>query len=115
MVTKLSPARMVSTVMGAWFLATAFSNYLAGIIATFTGLAGEEGAAQVIPPPNQTISLYADVFGKIALAAIASSVVCFALVPVLKRWMHMSEIEGSHEQLEEEGTLEPATSAHRAH
>ncbi|RPH79724.1 MAG: MFS transporter, partial [Planctomycetaceae bacterium] len=36
MVTKLSPATLVSTVMGAWFLATAFSQYLAGIISQFT-------------------------------------------------------------------------------
>ena len=41
MVTKLSPARIVSTVMGAWFLATAFSNYLAGAIAQLTGVEGE--------------------------------------------------------------------------
>ena len=33
MVTKLSPARLVSTVMGMWFLATAFSAFLAAIIA----------------------------------------------------------------------------------
>jgi dipeptide/tripeptide permease len=32
--------------------------------------------------------LYGDVFAKIALAAILSSAVCFALVPLLKRWMH---------------------------
>ena len=35
MVTKLSPAKLVSTTMGAWFLATALSNYLAAIIASF--------------------------------------------------------------------------------
>jgi len=36
MVTKLSPKRLVSTVMGGWFLATALSAYLAAIIAGFT-------------------------------------------------------------------------------
>ena len=40
-VTKLSPARLVSTVMGAWFLATAFSQFLAAIIAQFTGVTGD--------------------------------------------------------------------------
>jgi proton-dependent oligopeptide transporter, POT family len=40
MVTRLSPARLVSTVMGAWFLATAFSQFLAAIIAQFTGVTG---------------------------------------------------------------------------
>ena len=33
MVTKLAPKSIVSMVMGAWFLATAFSNYLAAVIA----------------------------------------------------------------------------------
>ncbi len=90
MVTKLSPARIVSTVMGAWFLATAFSNFLAGLIAQLTGV-GEEGAAtQVIPPPSATVHLYGDVFGQIALIAIGSAVVCFALSPLLGKWMHAS-------------------------
>ena len=92
MVTKLSPSRIVSTVMGAWFLATAFSNFLAGLIAQLTGV-GEEGAAtQVVPPPRDTVHLYGDVFGQIALIAIASAVVCFALSPLLSKWMH-AELE----------------------
>ena len=36
--TKLSPKVLVSTLMGAWFLATAFSQYLAAIISQFTGV-----------------------------------------------------------------------------
>jgi dipeptide/tripeptide permease len=28
------------------------------------------------------------VFGQIAIGAIVSSVICFALVPLLNRWMH---------------------------
>jgi len=96
MVTKLSPTRIVSTVMGAWFLATAFSNYLAGIIATFTGVSHEEGSEQVIPAPSETLHLYGDVFGTIAISAIASGLICFALAPLLTRWAHPeveSEIE----------------------
>jgi POT family proton-dependent oligopeptide transporter len=88
MVTKLSPTRMVSTVMGAWFLATAFSNYLAGMIAKFTGVGHEEGPAQVIPPPAETVDLYGNVFGTIALTAIASAAICFCLAPLLGRWTH---------------------------
>jgi POT family proton-dependent oligopeptide transporter len=88
MVTKLSPGRLVSTVMGAWFLATAFSNYLAGIIAMFTGITHEEGGSQVIPPPVETVNIYGDVFGTICLTAIASAVICFLLAPILKKWMH---------------------------
>jgi POT family proton-dependent oligopeptide transporter len=74
--------------MGSWFLATAFSNFLAGRIAGLTGVSSDEGAEPVIPPPSDTVHVYGDVFGKIAIVAVASAVVCFALVPLLKRWMH---------------------------
>ena len=89
MVTKLSPSRMVSSVMGAWFLSNAFSNYLAAIIATFTG--GEHGDGEglaIIPPPQETVNLYGDVFGTIAIAALVAAVVLAALSPLLKRAMH---------------------------
>lgn len=86
MVTRLSPKHLVSTVMGAFFLSTAFSQYLAAIIAQFTSVKSAEGRA--LPAPIDTVHVYGDVFGRIAVAAIISSVICFALVPLLKRWMH---------------------------
>jgi POT family proton-dependent oligopeptide transporter len=88
MVTRLSPARLVSTVMGAWFLATAFSQYLAGLIAQLTGVRAEDGAAQVVPEPTVTLHLYGDVFGQIAISAVVAALSCFAISPLLVRWMH---------------------------
>ncbi len=89
MVTRLSPAHLVSTVMGAWFLATAFSQFLAAIIAQFTGVGhGEGNGAEGIPIPKETLHVYGDVFGKIAVAAVISAAICFLLAPILKRWMH---------------------------
>lgn len=88
MVTKLSPKKLVSTVMGAWFLATAFSNLLAGIIATFTGISHGGDGPSVIPAPKETVMIYGDVFGTIAVAALISAGVCFLLVPLLSKWMH---------------------------
>lgn len=85
MVTKLSPATLVSTVMGAWFLATAFSQYLAGIISQFTRIDEPTGG---IPEPLRTVNVYGDVFGIIALMGIASGLTCLALSPLLRRWMH---------------------------
>jgi POT family proton-dependent oligopeptide transporter len=90
LVTKLSPARVVSTIMGAWFLATAFSHLLAAGIAKLTAAGGEEGATALTPV--QTLPLYGDVFGGIALAALASGVVMFALTPLLRRMMHMETL-----------------------
>ncbi|TMA32294.1 MAG: peptide MFS transporter, partial [Deltaproteobacteria bacterium] len=88
MVTRLSPARIVSTVMGGWFMATAFSQYLAGLIAQLTGVHSEDGAAQVVPEPSATVHLYGDVFGQIAVSAVVAALFCFALSPLLVRWMH---------------------------
>ena len=86
MVTRLSPARMVSTVMGAWFLATAFSNYLAGMIAGLTGIKEGEGAGGSLP--LDTVHVYGDVFAKIAVAGCVSGLVLLILSPLLVRWMH---------------------------
>ncbi|HEX5443507.1 MAG TPA: hypothetical protein VFW87_06750, partial [Pirellulales bacterium] len=93
MVAKLSPRHLVSTVMGAWFLATAFSQFLAAIIAQFTRVGQGSGSAAGIPVPSETVHIYGDVFGKIGLAAISSAVICFALSPLLTKWMHEGERE----------------------
>jgi len=93
MITRLSPKRIVSTVMGAWFLATAFSGYLAGIIAGFTGVEQEAGGSNGIPAPIETVGIYGEVFGKIAIAAIVSAGSLFALAPLLNRWSHSDHQE----------------------
>lgn len=86
MVTKLSPAKIVSTVMGSWFLATAFAGAVGGIIAKLTNVGGSDG---VNPAPIDTVGVYGDVFAKIAIVAIISAIICFALTPKLKRWMQI--------------------------
>jgi POT family proton-dependent oligopeptide transporter len=86
MVTRLSPARMVSTVMGAWFLATAFSNYLAGMIAALTGTS--HGPAAEPADALAAVAGYGTVFGTIAVAALAAAAALLALSPLLTRWMH---------------------------
>ena len=96
MVTKLSPARLVSTVMGTWFLATAFSQFLAGIIAQFTGVS-HGGDESVIPVPSESIDVYGNVFQIIAISAAASGLVCLLISPILYRWMH-TNVEGDGEE-----------------
>ncbi len=98
MVTKLSPARLVSTVMGTWFLATAFSQFLAAIIAQFSS-ATEGGDGGIIPVPLETVQLYGDLFRFIAIAAGVSGLFCLVLAPILKSWMH-EDILGDGEVME---------------
>lgn len=90
MVTTLAPKRMVSTIMGTWFLGWAIANDLSAAIAKFTGIGGEGGdGPQIIPLPRDTVHIYGDVFGKIAIAALVAAAVCLVLSPLLTRWMHL--------------------------
>ncbi|TWU60720.1 Dipeptide permease D [Rubripirellula tenax] len=92
--TKLSPKVLVSTLMGAWFLATAFSQYLAAIISQFTSVGGHGGGSEGdFPSPLETVNVYGDVFKQIAFTAIASGVVCLLLAPLLTKWMHTDSVE----------------------
>lgn len=91
MVVKLSPKKLVGTVMGGWFLATAFSGYIAAIIATFTSVGGHGGEEGAVPPPIETIGVYGSVFGQIAIAALVSALLLFVLSPFLKKGMHEGE------------------------
>jgi POT family proton-dependent oligopeptide transporter len=92
MVTRLSPARLVSTTMGAWFLATAFSQLLAAKIANVMALGGEGEAKGPIPPPIETVLVYGDVFEKIAYASFGAAVLMLVLSPLLVRWAHEDEL-----------------------
>ena len=91
MVTKLTPGRLVSTVMGSWFLATAFSQFLAGIIAQYASV--NEGGGNIVPIPSATVHIYGDVYKMVAILACGAGVVCLALSPLLKKWMHIGEID----------------------
>ncbi|UCD76243.1 MAG: peptide MFS transporter [Phycisphaerales bacterium] len=91
MVTKLSPRRLVSTVMGAWFLATAASSFVAAIIAQFTGVGHGGNGEQTIPVPAETVHVYGDVFKIVAYLAVGCGVVCLLLAPLLKYWMHIGQ------------------------
>ncbi len=89
--TKLSPRHLVSTVMGGWFLATAFSQYLAAIISQLTGVSEGGDGGTTIPLPTETVSVYGGVFGSIAITALLSGFLCLILSPWLSRWMHESD------------------------
>jgi dipeptide/tripeptide permease len=93
MVTKLTPMRLVNTVMGSWFLATAFSQFLAAIIAQFAAI-DDGGGGNFIPDPTQTVNVYGDVYGMIACWAAGAGLVCLAMSPILKKWMHLEYVEG---------------------
>jgi POT family proton-dependent oligopeptide transporter len=91
MVTRLAPTRLVSTMMGCWFLLSAAANLLAAIIAQFTGVESGGGNGDSIPIPSETVLIYGSVFKVIALSALISGGICLLLSPLLKSWMHEGE------------------------
>ena len=92
LVTKMSPHKIVGIVMGAWFLSVALANYLAGKIAEMTSVSEGGGVKNVIPPPSETVMIYGNVFGKIAIGALVASLLVLALSPILTKWMHMDQL-----------------------
>ena len=84
MVTKLSPAKMVSLMMGIWFFASAIGEFLASKIGSLMSVPEE-----VLAKNDPIISLpyYADVILNIAVASAVIGVLLIFTVPFLKRWM----------------------------
>lgn len=80
-VTKLSVGRMVGFMMGAWFLASAAANFIAGQIAKMTtagnGVNGVDALAHTM-----------DVYWNVGLMAFGIAIALAVLSPLLKKGMH---------------------------
>lgn len=85
MITRLSPGAVVSFMMAGWFLSSAFSQYIAGIIAQFT--ASDTVAGQVLDPKG-ALETYTSVFWSIGLVSIILGVGLGAVSFWLKRLGH---------------------------
>ena len=90
MITKLSPAPSGEhghghLVPGHGILAVPGRDHLPSSPASEHGGNGEVAG---FPPPTETVHLYGDVFGKIAMAAMISAAICLALSPLLSKWIH---------------------------
>jgi len=86
MITKLSPAKLVGLMMGAWFLASAFGQFVAGKVGAMMAMPTVDGASTL--PPAESLLIYSGVFRDIAWISLGAGVVMIALVPILKKWMH---------------------------
>lgn len=85
-ITKLSPQKMVGLMMGMWFLASSYGQYLAGVIGALMAIPGE--AATGIPmSASESLAIYTNIFSKIASVSAGCGVLLLALSPWLKRMM----------------------------
>jgi POT family proton-dependent oligopeptide transporter len=85
MVTKLSVPSVVGLMMGVWFLSSAFSHYVAGVIAAGASVRETPGAAI---DATASLRVYAETFAGIAWVAIVVGIVVLLLVPIIRRRMH---------------------------
>ncbi len=85
MITKLSPAAIVSFMMAGWFFAGATANFVAGQIAKLT--ASDTVAGQVLNP-KAALETYSNVFWDIGLWAVVLGVILGASSFYLKRLGH---------------------------
>ena len=112
-VTELSPAKLVSFMMGVWFLSSSFAHYIAGYIAKLTTGSGAPGAAtsnaESVPPSALTeyaqmitgavdlttvtpeaanLMTYTMVFAQIAIVSFAIGLFALIISPIIKYMMH---------------------------
>ncbi|MGQ0501029.1 MAG: peptide MFS transporter [Panacagrimonas sp.] len=84
-VTQLSVARVVSLMMGAWFLASAYSEVVAAWLGKLSAVdvdaAGSFNAVEAL-------GKYADLFTSLGWIGLGSGVAVLLLTPILRRGMH---------------------------
>ncbi|MCL1077674.1 MFS transporter [Parashewanella spongiae] len=87
MVTKLAPLRIMSLMMGAWFLFIAAANKIGGVVGSFIGHTGtaEEQLANAM-----------GIFAGIAITAVVSGIILYFMADKLVDWMHGAE-SSNHE------------------
>ena len=85
MIARLSVARVTGMMMGVWFLSSAFSQYVGGLIAAGASVATRGG--EVIDPAA-ALSTYTDTFEYLAIVALGVGVALLLISPRLRRFMH---------------------------
>ena len=83
-ITKLAPARIVGMTMGAWFLYSGLSNYLAGAIARTTGAETIGGQITNVAAAKAG---YAEVYSQVGYLALGIAVVMLLISPVITKMM----------------------------
>ena len=85
MITRLSPMRIVGLMMGVWFLASAYAQYVAAGIARLMSIVGAEGGEGGVLEKEAMVQVYGNGFGQIALFAIGGGFVMLIVSPILNR------------------------------
>jgi POT family proton-dependent oligopeptide transporter len=77
--------RVVSLMMGTWFLATAFSEALAALFGKLAAIEVPEGGQMDVA---SAAASYAHLFWLMMWIGLACGVLALLCAPLLRRWMH---------------------------
>ena len=80
--TKLSPVKLQGVMMGMWFLASAYGQYVAGILGAGLSSADENDTAL------QKLITYTDGYKQLAFYALIAGVALIVISPLVKKLMH---------------------------
>ena len=83
-VTKLAPPAVVGMTMGAWFLYSGLSNFLAGVIASSTGAETIGGQLTDVAAAKAT---YIQIYSQVGMIAMGVAVVMLLISPIIKKLM----------------------------
>lgn len=79
--TKLSPNRLQGVMMGMWFLASAYGQYVAGLLGANISKASENDSIQ------QKLLTYTDGYKQLGLYALLTGVVLLVIAPIVRKLM----------------------------
>ncbi|MEO5888788.1 MAG: peptide MFS transporter [Ferruginibacter sp.] len=85
-ITKLSPPRMVGLMMGMWFLANSYGQYLAGLIGSLMAIPGTAATGKPMTA-IESLGIYTNIFIKIAMVSAGCGLVLLVLSPRLRKMM----------------------------
>jgi POT family proton-dependent oligopeptide transporter len=84
-VTKLAVPSVVGVMMGAWFLATAYSEFVAAQLAQLAAIETVHGEALDI---NAALESYTQLFGSLLYTGLGVAALLLLISPLLKKMMH---------------------------
>ena len=79
--TKLSPVKLQGVMMGMWFLASAYGQYVAGLLGAGLSTGGENDTAL------QKLITYTDGYKLLAIYALIAGIVLIIISPLVKKLM----------------------------
>jgi POT family proton-dependent oligopeptide transporter len=79
--TKLSPQRLQGVMMGMWFLASAYGQYVAGLLGAGMSAANEHASM------TEKFIAYTDGYKQLALYALLAGIVMIVVSPYIRKLM----------------------------